>query len=136
MPEDQLDEALKRYFDATLKFNYFILSTTLAILGLSIQVIKPSSSDYYPSLVFISWGLLFLSFTSGLVWQYSWIQLQSALHSSLLKLQIDKDNEITRDDKSLMRKMVLSEIFQILFLVLGILLLVTYKIVNFYYSKI
>lgn len=132
MSDDQLDEALKRYFDTKLKFNYFILSTTLAILGISIQVIKPSSLDIYPSLVFISWGTLLLSFISGLIWQCSWIQHQGDIHSGLLKFITSRNNKIKNNAKSVMRRMVLSEIFQILFMVLGIFLLGTYKIVNFY----
>lgn len=134
MADDQLDETLKRYFDSKLKFNYFILSTTLAILGISIQVIKPSNSDIYPSLVFVSWGTLLLSFISGLIWQCSWIQIQGDLHSSLLKLRTSKNNKITDNSKSTMRRMVLSEMFQILFMVLGVFLIGTYKIVNFYWK--
>ena len=132
MSDNLLDETLKRYFDTKLKFNYFILSTTLAILGLSLQVIKPSHTDIYPLLVFMSWGLLLLSLIAGFTWHISWIEHHSATHSGLLNLKSNEDIQITKKDRSIITRMVVSEIFQLFCLVTGIILLGVYKIVNFY----
>jgi len=121
MTKEMLDKALVRYFDITLKFNYFILSATLAVLGLSIQIIKPEHSDMYPSLVFISWGLLLISFVVGIIWQTSWISFHKNIHSVLLKEHFE--GEYPPINKSMLMRLGISWVLQILFLILGIILI-------------
>ena len=133
MSKDMLDESLTRYFDTALKFNYFILSTTLAVLGLSIQIIKPEHSDIYPSLVFISWGLLLISFVAGIIWHTSWIFFHKNIHSALVKERLE--GEYPTINKSMLWCLGISWVLQILFLMLGIILIAVYKVINFYLAS-
>ena len=130
MSKDMLDESLTRYFDTALKFNYFILSTTLAVLGLSIQIIKPEHSEIYPSFVFISWGLLLISFVVGIIWHTSWIFFHKNIHSALVKEHFE--GEYPTINKSMLWCLGISWVLQILFLMLGIILIAVYKVINFY----
>lgn len=130
MSKEMLDEALARYFDTTLKFNYFILSTTLAVLGLSIQIIKPEHSDIYPSLVFISWGSFLISFVVGIIWQTSWISFHGNIHSAFLKKHLE--GEYPQIKKPLVMRLAISWVLQISFFILGIIFIAVYKVINFY----
>ncbi len=130
---DMLDESLERYYNTTLKFNYFILSTTIVILGLSIKLISPSHSDLWPSLVFVSWAFLLSSFLVGIVWQTSWIKSHEYIHNSILEHRI-KGNYPPLN-KKLAYYLGISWVVQITFFIVGILLTGIFKVVNFYFGN-
>jgi hypothetical protein len=137
MAEDLRDMTLKLHFEAQVKFCYYLISLTTALLGLSIQFTAPTNTELYPSLVFLSWLALVISLISGLSWQQQWINWTREMHSGLVNLS--KENKEVEDsakscieDNKTIDNLILAERIQVGFLITGLVLFATYKMVNFY----
>lgn len=118
MAEDLRDVTLKLHFEAQVKFCYYLLGLTTALLGLSIQFTAPTNTDLYPILVFLSWLALVISLISGVSWQQQWINWTGEMHSGLVNL--DKEDKAVEDsakyfkeDNKTMDNLMLAERIQV-----------------------
>lgn len=134
MAESLLDITIKLHFEAQVKFCYYLLGLAVAILGLSVHFTTPSSTDIYPILVFFSWGTMILSLSAGIRWQQLWIKHTAELHGMFVELNRKKGNENGKptSETNTSIQMFILEMVQVGMLIVGLVLIGTYKLTNFY----
>jgi len=134
MAEDLLDMTLKLHFEAQVKFCYYLLGLTTALLGFSIQFTSPSGTDLVPSLVFLSWLTLVISLIAGIRWQQQWINFTGEMHSGLVNRRNHNNTEAdTKEMKNeTSSKLLFAEIIQVSSFIIGLILFAVYKVVNYY----
>ena len=127
---DELKELLqKQYYDAKIKFNYYLLGITSAILGLSVKFVEPDESDIFTFLIFVSWGAFVVSILAGIKWQRLWIFWLNHLHSGYTEYNNDDADKTNK----LSNKLADAEVTQVISFVVGIVAIALFKVINYYF---
>ena len=130
----------ERYLEAKIKYCYYLLGITSAILGLSIQFIEPKDSDIFSFLVFVSWGAFIISIIAGIRWQRKWIDWLILSSTASMRPHLDDEEVIKKLEEInppelrdiIHGKLSLSGETQYISFIIGLIAIALFKLINFY----